>query len=253
MAITFDVQKSAVKAKGIVQRTISDLTRPQFIKQMIWVSAFWLVALVIILGNIHLLRTNFTNPVRPDDLILSLIPETPQFLILGEIIGTLGTIIVMFVMWQWRFEKLPLLLFLLAAMYILRSFVILMTPLAQIQPPSENFTEAHWIAQNFYHGMFFSGHTASAFIQAFFIKGHSLRDVALALACIQVMVILFSHSHYTIDVVGGFFVAYFFTHYDFMRLVPASLRHVWWMPWYREPEVIKQANRAIRDINTRQI
>lgn len=247
MSVSLELQKSAIKAKGLIQRTKNDLTRPQFIKQMLWVSLFWLISLGIILHNINLLRTTFTDAVRPHDLILDFVPEMPQFLILGEIVGTAGTLIIITVMWQWRFEKLPMLLFLLGAMYLFRSFVILLTPLAQIQPPSENFTEAHWIAQNFYHGMFFSGHAASAFIQAFYIKGHSLRDAALGLACVQVVVILFSHSHYTIDVVGGIFVAYFFTHFDFMRLVPAFMHDVRWMPWYHERSSNKHAEDLLRD------
>lgn len=214
------------------QRTRADLTNPVFIKQMAWVIGFWGVVLVTILLNIDYLQTAYPNPVRPDDRLLDLFAENTDFIIIGEVFSAMQVFIVVLLVWSRNFRDAPRLLFLTGVMFMMRGFIITLTPLAQIQPPSLNYDESHIIAQNFYHGMFFSGHTASAFIQAMYFKGHRLRPVLLSLASIQAFTLILSHSHYTIDIVGGLFVAYFIVKFDWMRLVPSALREVRWMPWY---------------------
>lgn len=210
----------------------------QFIKQMIWVALFWVLTVVVIIINIQFLKSHYPNPARPEDLLLDLIPETKSFIAIGDMMtsGMFMLTIFYFSIWQKNVKKFPYLLFLLGVMYIMRSFVINMTPLAQIQPPSENFSEDHFIAQTFYHGMYFSGHTASAFIQAFYFKGVRNRWVLFILASIAAFSLIASHSHYTIDVVGGFFAAYFIVKFDWMRLVPSFLRDIQWMPWYQKAD-----------------
>ena len=218
--------------KQFIGRIKCDITRPLFVKQMIWVLAFCVVATLIILTNIEYLRTHYSKAVRPNDFFLEMIPKTNALAPLSDIVGRAGALIIIYVMWEERFRRVPKLIFLLGAMYILRSFAIILTPLGQIQPPAKFYSEANILAQSFYYGMFFSGHTASAFIQVFFIKGHRLRPYAIAIAIIMVFGLLASHAHYSIDIFGGFFVAYFFVNFDFMCFVPKSLREVHWMPWY---------------------
>jgi membrane-associated phospholipid phosphatase len=214
------------------------ITSPQFIKQMLWVAVFWALTVFFIIVNIQFLKSQYPNPARPDDLLLDLIPETTAFIAIGDIMtsGMFMLTIFYFSIWQGNTRKFPYLLFLLAVMYLMRAFVINMTPLAQIQPPSENFSEDHFIAQTFYHGMYFSGHTASAFMQAFFFKGANNRWILFILASVAAFSLIASHSHYTIDVIGGFFAAYFIVKFDWMRLVPSFLREVQWMPWYQKAD-----------------
>lgn len=218
--------------RPLVSETIEEITSPVFIKQMIWVTGLWVVTIATLLININFLNTHYGDAPRPDDLILELIPETMTFVTLSEVTGMLGTVLILYIMWTERFRRVPKLLALLGMMYMLRGFTIILTPLGQIQPPAETYPAGDFIAQNFYYGMFFSGHTASAWIQVFFLKGNRLRPVAAVIGCIQVFTLFASHQHYTIDIVGGLLVAYFFTHFDFLRLVPKSLLTVKWMPWY---------------------
>lgn len=219
-------------ADYLVRRTIYDLTRPVFIKQMAWVLLLWGLLIITALHNIRFMKTRYPKPPRPDDLILDLFKGSDSFITFAAIAGSLGTFLIVYIMWREGFKRVPKLLFLLVIMYFIRAFTIPLTPLAQIRDPAATYAESNIIAQNFYHGMFFSGHTASAFIQVFFIKGHPMRPVAAAIAVIQVIALLGSHSHYSIDIFGGFFVAYFVAHFDFMRLVPRRLHTVRWMPWY---------------------
>lgn len=223
-----------VTAWGLVQRTFKDLTRPPMLKQWVWVLGFTLLVVLNLLVNINWLKNEYPNPVQPPDLFLDLIPETEAFITLGEILSAIEVIVVVGILYTMRFKGAPKLIFLVMTMFWIRGYAILLTPLAQIQPPSENYSEAHFIAQNFYYGMFFSGHTASAFIQAFYFKGHRLRPLIFFLASVQAFSLVASHSHYSIDIFGGLFVAYLVTHFDFMRLVPPFLHNVRWMPWYVE-------------------
>ena len=165
------------------------------------------------------------------EAVLDIIPEMELFIGISEITGISQMLIVTFIMWQNHFKEAPKLLALLAIMYMLRGFAIVLTPLAQIQPPAENFSEAHFIAQTFYHGMFFSGHAAAAFVQMFFTKTHRLLPIVALLAFIQAFSLLASHSHYSIDIFGAFFVAYFITHFDFFCLIPKSWHNAKWAPW----------------------
>ena len=204
-----------------------------FIKQMLWVLGFWVFTIIMIIVNIEFLKTNYPNPARPDDLLLDLIPESESFVFIGDIFtsGLFAITLLYFCVWQGGIREFPKLFFLLAVMYLMRSFVINLTPLAQIQPPSENFPEEHFIAQTFYHGMYFSGHTASAFIQAFFFKGYKNQWLLYVLSTGAALALVASHSHYTIDIVGGFFAAYFIVNFDWMTIVPRFIREIPWMPW----------------------
>ncbi len=222
----------ALNPRYIVQRTIYDLTRPHLIKQFSWVALFWVVVAVSILLNIDYLNTAYPNPIRPDDRLLDLFEVNDAFIWVAEIFSSFEVAVVVFILWTRRFKGMPYLLFMMGLMFMMRGFIITLTPLAQIQPPAENYAETHIIARAFYHGMFYSGHTASAFIQAFYFKGHRLRSLIFLLAGVQAIALIISHSHYSIDIVGGLLVAYFVSHFDWMRLVPDFLRDVRWMPWY---------------------
>ena len=235
--------------RDTIGRVIKD---PVFIKQMIWVALFGVVMVVIILINVDYLKTNYPNPPQPPDRILDLIPQNPDFMYLGETFSRIQIcyMVFFFATSADRFRRLPRLFFLLAVMYILRAFALTLTPLAQITPPDEYFAESNFIAQKFYHGMFFSGHSASALIQAFFFWNDRFRGVRitwyiLPLACAQIVAMLAGHQHYSIDIFGAVFVAYFVLTFDFARLVPQSLRDVSWMPWYTHQRATIQKGNPI--------
>lgn len=221
---------------------IEEVRRPLFIKQVIWAFVFFWLMVGSVYLNIQSMNAQYPDPPQPPDLILDNVPQSDTYIVLGETASAIQflLVILLLVTARARFRELPHLASLLILMFMIRGFVITLTPLGQIQPPSENYAADHWIAQNFYHGMFFSGHTASALIQVMFfhrfkIRGIRLSWVLLPLATIQIISLLGSHQHYTIDIVGGAFVAYFVVHFDFTQLVPARLRRMAWLPWADQP------------------
>ncbi len=224
-----------------IRKINSVIHDPIFIKQMLWVGVFGLLVVVSILANIAFLRSTYPNPPHPPDRILDSIPQNSDFVEYGELFsqiqaGVMGIIIFSSVS---RLRKVPRLFFLLSVMFMLRGFAITLTPLAQITPPSEYLAESNVIAQYFYHGMFFSGHSSSALIQAFFFWNDRFRGIritwfVLPLAIAQVAAMIIGHQHYSIDIFAAFFVVYFVLTFDFMRIVPVSLRNINWMPWNTE-------------------
>jgi hypothetical protein len=219
---------------------------PIFIKQMLWITLLVVLMLISILANIDFLKTNYPDDTltRPGDRVLDAIPPNYDFLQIGETVSRLEMSVVafFFLTSTQRLRRLPKMLFLLCVMFILRGFAITLTPLAQITPPGEHFPESNFIAQNFYHGMFFSGHSSSALIQAFFFwpyrfKGIRITWFILPIAIMEVISMIWGHQHYSIDIFTAFFVVYFVMTFEFMRLVPKSLLEVKWMPWWTGEEV----------------
>ena len=217
---------------------IEEARQPLFIRQVLWLIAFAVFMVVTLYFNIQLMKSLYPNPPTPPDLILDQIPQNSAFIFIGEVLSLIQVSLAALFIFsaRQRFRQLPVLMFFLILMYLIRGFTIILTPLGQIQPPSRNFSEDHIIAQTFYHGMFFSGHTASAVIQVMFFHRFKIRNIHLSWFLLpwtvgQVISLLVSHQHYTIDIFGAIFVAYFITHFDFMMIVPPALRNVSWLPW----------------------
>ncbi|NTW29407.1 MAG: phosphatase PAP2 family protein [Coriobacteriia bacterium] len=105
-------------------------------------------------------------------------------------------------------EKFPSFLAMFGTMYTLRALIMVLTPLASAHGNGERFGLVPLI-QN---GMFPSGHAACALLCFLIIDpklAPNLRRIVLALACITWLSLLLSHSHYSIDIVGGPLLSYF--------------------------------------------
>jgi hypothetical protein len=207
-------------------------------KNLAWAGVFWLVMIATVVGSITLLDEYYTDPaagrpVRPDDLIFDLLPQMDAFLGISEVAGWFLAGLSFYTIARRRFKEAPTLLFQVAMLFWLRAFTIVLTPLAEINPP--NFD--HLAARYLYRGMFFSGHTGSAFTQYFFFARRddvdgNVKILQLLLASLIGFSMVASHAHYTIDVFAAPFIAYFITHYDFGRWIPNSWRGWRWAPWY---------------------
>lgn len=155
----------------------------------------------------QVLNARYPNPVRPSDLILDIVGPYPIFIVTGELAGSFSILLYWYTAYKQGFTTLPEFLAKLGLMYALRALTIVLTPLASIQPNGGG--NATPIISNLYFGMFFSGHTASAFI-IYFIDHYSQRTKLLKFisALSVATALILSHSHYSIDIIGGILVAY---------------------------------------------
>ena len=229
----------AERAGKHIREIIVVFKDPIFIKQMIWVGLFAAIMVVTLLANIDYLKSTYPDPLRPPDRILDWIPQNTDFIQYGEYFSRaeIAVVIFFFLAVPERLRRFPKMLFLLCVMFTLRGFAITLTPMEDITPASEYFAKSDFIVQTFYHGQFFSGHSSSALIQAFFLWPYRVRGIrvtwfVLPLAVGQIVSILIYHGHYSIDIFAAFFVVYFLLTFDFLLLVPGWLRYVHWMPWY---------------------
>jgi hypothetical protein len=90
---------------------------------------------------------------------------------------------------------------------MLRALFVLLTHLQT--PPDAISVYFPWIFKglNFHNDMFFSGHTAIPFLGFFLFKG-SIRYFFLCGSIFLAIVVLLTHTHYSIDVFSAFFITY---------------------------------------------
>ncbi len=166
----------------------------------------------------------YPNPVTPDDLILDRIDEYSIFVKVGEIAGWMQMIWVVITVTQHNFRRSGEYLSRVGLFYILRAFTIILNPLAQMQDAASNGSNPV-LAELFYKGMFFSGHTGVAFLLFFLHKENDkMKWVKFVTACIVGASVLLSHSHYSIDVVGGILAAYFIAHIKLPKILTSGIR-----------------------------
>lgn len=155
------------------------------------------------------LDKNYPNPGRPADLILDNLEEIKAFVLIAEITSTTVSFFIIHKALSSKFKEFGEYFTKIGILYILRSISIVVTPLAQIQDAATNGSNPV-LASLFYKGMFFSGHTGLAFLVFFLEKENKkLKFFKLVIAVITAVAVILSHSHYTIDVIGGFLAAYF--------------------------------------------
>ena len=150
----------------------------------------------------------YPNPVRPQDLILDNINEYTIFVKIGEVAGWLQLLLVIITLARKNFKGAGEYLVRSGIFYIFRGFAIILNPLAQIQDPVANGSNPI-LATLLYKGMFFSGHAGIVFLLFFLHKENNrMKWIKLMIAITVACSVLLSHSHYSIDVVGGILAAY---------------------------------------------
>lgn len=106
-------------------------------------------------------------------------------------------------------QHLPFIINSVSITLIIRSVLILLTPV------NNSFgTAEYWDLFSFTSypsGMFPSGHTACAFLSYLFVKSnpnHHYRRLMAILLLIEIIALITSHGHYSIDIIGGLMLAY---------------------------------------------
>lgn len=103
-------------------------------------------------------------------------------------------------------SRLPNGISILSVQYILRAMINVLTPLAA---PHQQALFGWFPVQN---GMFTSGHTASTLLAYLLVDRNAsprLKKVLFATVFFEMIMLLMSRGHYSIDIVGGALLAYF--------------------------------------------
>jgi membrane-associated phospholipid phosphatase len=145
------------------------------------------------------------RPVAPD-LLLDALPYIEPARLLTS--AAIFAAVVLFAIHAWRHEpqRIPDFVAMLAVMYLMRSVLLVLTPLANARDglPAQ--------FPLFQYGMFPSGHTAVVVLCAMWVDRRTapgVKRVAVSLALVVCLGLLLAHSHYAIDIAGGALLAYF--------------------------------------------
>ena len=148
-----------------------------------------------------------SSPVT--DIILS---NTPPFNVDGLFAyGTIGLVAFITLLLLAHPKRIPFTLHAMALLYFIRAAFISMTHIGAFPIPAANSGDFGIVLSYFLFGgdLFFSGHTALAFLLALvFWRERNIRYAFLGWSLFMAAVVLLGHYHYTIDVASAFFITY---------------------------------------------
>lgn len=171
-----------------------------------------IIALLILLlaGYIQSITGNYTaerGAVEVTDMVLSNIPPIDL-----SILFTYGFLFIQFLMFIypliWKIEQMHAIIFQYSLMGIVRAGFIIMTHLktpADAIPFNFPWPFSILVGNN---DLFFSGHTAVAFLGFLIFKDSKIRWVFLIGSFVMAATVLLMHRHYTIDVLAAYFITF---------------------------------------------
>ncbi|MBI2589548.1 phosphatase PAP2 family protein [Candidatus Berkelbacteria bacterium] len=142
-----------------------------------------------------------------DDLLFILLPYVSWTQYWTDLANLFGIALIFFYMLRGRVNKLPFYITIFTVGYLMRALI---TPLTPLGGPLGNGASygLTTIEQN---GQFPSGHVMILMIAYLLVDGKSepvIKFLLLASLLIEIVTLLLSNGHYSIDVIGGLLVGY---------------------------------------------
>ena len=141
------------------------------------------------------------------DLILDNLPVVDLSLIYDLFSLIILIIFGIYIFYKREHNRLPYFLFLWGIFYIVRGIFIVLTPFGN--PPEFNGSDPLFNGFSRYElGVYPSGHVGNAFLLLLLVKDRIYKWM-LAFCLVVITISLFlAHSHYSIDILSGFFFVY---------------------------------------------
>lgn len=182
-----------------------------------WLRCVGFGALVMITGGVTtaigsaLIQSRYPDRPSPPDLLFDLLPYASwtQFAVEAVYIASL----LLLVVYLWRhhhIRRVPELMALYGLMDIGRALIMVLTPLGIPYEEAMHFNPSGGLMRQW--GEFPSGHMATMLLFYLAIDGEEapgIKRTVLVMMLAEVVVLLTSHSHYSIDIVGGLLLGYF--------------------------------------------
>ena len=152
------------------------------------------------------------RPVVPD-LLFSLLPDVPFLAYLSDPLMAAAVVLILWYAFRLDRRHLPYYFCTAGLTYLARGLLMALTPLGR---PTGNLDSygIFRVIQLKQHGMFPSGHVTLAAAFFFLIDGQrhpGWKRAAGLLGLAQIITLLLSRGHYSIDVAGGIMVGYLAT------------------------------------------
>ncbi len=184
----------------------------------LWKNSWFYLSLLILAVGIttDVLSSAAIQSLFPDrlpiyDTLFHILPYIPWTQYFSDLANIFSVIILALYIFPRRWRELPFVLLVIGVSYLARGILILLNPFGG---PLGNIA-TYGLTSIHQYGQFPSGHVMLVVLIFFFIDGNEqpiLKRLALLSCFVEVAALLTSHGHYSIDIVGGFLVAYFTSH-----------------------------------------
>ncbi len=149
------------------------------------------------------------SPNRPalDDLLFDILPFVPWLQYGADFFVAVALISIVIYLFPKRKEKLPQVVAAIGVMEWIRSFIVAVTPIGGPARPDIHYG----ITPLILNGPFPSGHTALVYMCYLFVdkkQAPGLKTVLLVSTIGEIISLIMSHGHYSIDVIGGLLLTY---------------------------------------------
>lgn len=142
------------------------------------------------------------------DLLFDILPYVHWTQYVTDIAVVVSGLLALFYVLKYDAKHLPFYMTVFAVAYFMRAFIIPLTPLGG----AFGNMATYGITTIQQHGMFPSGHTAMATVAYLVIdraKSPIVKHLLFWLLMIEVISLLLSRGHYSIDIIGGVLISYF--------------------------------------------
>ena len=189
-----------------------------------WLRALGAAALVMLTGGVLTALASFAiqslYPDRPrvPDLLFDLLPHAPWTQFAVEAVYFMSLIVLVVYVWsKHHVRNIPEIAALYGLMDITRALILVLTPLGAPYDEATHFSPSGGTIRLW--GVFPSGHMATMLLFYLVVdreEAPGIKRTLLVMLAAEIVLLFTSHSHYSIDIVGGLLLGYF-VYYEYYR------------------------------------
>ncbi|MCX6330210.1 MAG: phosphatase PAP2-related protein [Bacteroidia bacterium] len=154
----------------------------------------------------HSMSEGKTLPML-SDLILDNVPVIDVSLIYDLFSLVVLAVVVIYLVHKKEINRLPYILLLCGIFYIIRGIFIVLTPFGN--PPEFPGSDPLFNGFSLYElGVYPSGHVGDSFLLLLLVNDKVYKYILSFCLAVIIITLIFAHSHYSIDILSGFFFAY---------------------------------------------
>lgn len=141
------------------------------------------------------------------DMILDNVPVIDLSLVYDIFCLVVLAAVIIYVIHRDQFHRVPYIMLLCGIFFITRGIFIVLTPFGN--PPEFNGSDPLFNGFSKYElGVYPSGHVGNSFLMLLLVYDKVYRYILWFCLAVIIITLIFSHGHYSIDILSGFFFAY---------------------------------------------